>query len=74
MTGLQRCRSCGAAIIWARTAKGKAIPVDRDATSRGNIVLSTQDHQVLAKVVAPGPGQRQAHFVTCPAAARWRKR
>lgn len=34
------CRSCGAAIIWGRTANGKIMPLDREPDQeRGNIVL-----------------------------------
>jgi hypothetical protein len=79
---LQRCRSCGAAIIWARSQKkdgtiGKTIPVEPEAVNppkTGNIFLRTVNGQLLATVVPPAPGLRQAHFVTCPSAARWRKR
>ena len=77
MSPLQRCRSCGAAILWARTQKGKAIPVDPEAVNppgTGNIFLTTANGVLQAKVVTPAPGLRKAHFVTCPSAARWRKR
>lgn len=77
MSPLQRCRSCGAAIIWARTQKGKAIPVDPEAVNppaTGNILLVANNGTLMAKVGPPAPGLRKAHFVTCPSADRWRKR
>lgn len=54
-----KCRSCGAAIVWTRTAPapaGKAIPLD---LSRVRVV----------------DGQRVAltHFATCPHGREWRR-
>ena len=33
------CRSCGAGIRWARTLKGKAIPLDPSPVDDGNLVV-----------------------------------
>lgn len=33
------CRSCGAAITWAETSNGRAMPVDTEPNVNGNIVL-----------------------------------
>ena len=57
MSPLQRCRSCGAAIIWARTQKGKAIPVDPEAVNppaTGNILLVANNGTLMAKVGPAG--------------------
>jgi hypothetical protein len=77
MSPLQRCRSCGAAILWARTDRGKSMPVDAEAVNppkTGNIFISTKNGVLTAKTVPPAPGLRLPHFVTCPSADRWRKR
>lgn len=35
-----RCRSCGAPIVWARTSRGRRIPLDAAPDpERGNVVL-----------------------------------
>jgi len=81
------CRSCGAAIIWTKTQKGKNMPVDAEPSSAGNYVL--QVHLVEPREDAPAPltvrlandaaatytgPKHQSHFETCPDAKRWSKR
>lgn len=65
-----RCRSCGAPILWARTTKSKSIPLDADPCEDGNLTLieGVAHYGALA-------GQRhyKSHYATCPDAARWRK-
>ena len=34
------CKSCGAAVEWATTEKGKRMPVDAEPVEGGNILLS----------------------------------
>lgn len=34
------CGSCLAPVLWARTESGKLMPVDREPTEHGNILLS----------------------------------
>lgn len=64
---MQRCRSCGKAIVWARTKKGKAMPLED--SDRGNIRIV--DGQV--RFVQAGEGSHVAHFTSCPQAAQHRK-
>lgn len=67
------CRSCGAAIAWAWTEKGRAIPLDAAPVSNGNIKLEpTNGPKLLAIVVGPGHGDRVSHFATCPNAGEHR--
>ena len=61
------CRSCGAAIVWAKTTTGKSMPLDAEPVPDGNIVL----HEGVAYVT--GTGDRKSHFATCPNAARHRR-
>ncbi len=70
----QKCRSCGAAILWCKTEKGKAMPVDAEPSENGNVMLVGD----VAKYVKPGetlPGiaLHLSHFATCPNAAHHRK-
>jgi len=71
---MTRCRSCGAPILWAKTAKGKAIPLDPEPSQVGNIELDGQ----TARYVSPDMnalGRRYvSHFSTCPAASEHRRR
>lgn len=66
----ERCRSCGAPIIWASTERGKAMPVDAQTTLDGNLVLDAG----IARVVGHGAGQYVSHFATCANAAQHRRR
>ncbi len=84
------CRTCGAAIWWAHTTAGRAIPIDSDPVPGGNVVATgarTQQSTVSNAIVTrpeikveergmfPDDRPRyNAHFVTCPNADEWRKR
>ena len=73
------CRSCGANILWARSAKTNALmPIDPDPVENGNIVLSADG---LATTLSGDlwetmhSGLRYiSHFATCPNAKEHRKR
>lgn len=74
---MSRCKSCLAEITWARTEKGRRIPLDAEPVEGGNIQL--QDG--IAVIIGHGPtllddeGPRHlSHFVTCPNSQDWRKR
>lgn len=75
------CKSCRAAIIWTKTAKGKAMPVDHDARPDGNIILVAEEKggDITALYITKDmelPADRPrfvSHFVTCPFAAAYRK-
>jgi hypothetical protein len=73
-----RCRTCGAEIVWATTEKGKAIPIDATPNLlQGNISLeSSADPREgpLAKFAKKGEsGSYVSHFATCPQASEHRK-
>ena len=65
-----RCSSCGASIRWARTEKGKAIPVDPEPVTDGNLIV---DEAGVARVVGAGKGTHRSHFASCPEASQHRK-
>lgn len=71
MTAPAHCKSCGAAIEWARTVAGKAIPLE-PAPDGGNIDIGEVTGRAM--VVADGKGPWRTHFQTCPAAAAHRRR
>lgn len=55
------CRSCGAAIVWMKTATGKNMPVDADTVKPdGPSVFDPKVHT--------------SHFATCPHAAQHRRK
>ena len=86
---MSACGSCGAPIRWARTEKGKSMPLDVSPNPRGNIVLrriagQTVAH-VLSKIEKDGdpmlgtpPVEREtrylSHYVTCPDAKSHRRK
>lgn len=69
-----RCRSCAAPIIWARsTTTGALMPLDAEPHEDGNCEL------VDAGVIVHGADRPMfagplhlTHFVTCPDADAWR--
>jgi hypothetical protein len=56
-----QCSSCGADIVWFRTAKGKRMPVDESST-----LPNDAEHQLDLK-------RHKSHFSTCPDAEKFRK-
>jgi hypothetical protein len=79
------CRSCGAAVIWTRTAAGKAMPVDAEPVDGGNVLLSRGPADVgiptatvVGKRVQPSifgddSPRYTSHFATCPHADTHRR-
>lgn len=69
------CRSCGAAIVWTLTQKGKRMPVDAEPVSNGKFVLEDEEDDEKRRAVYIGEkggygGERySSHFGTCPHAA-----
>lgn len=73
------CKSCGATIRWAVTAKnGRRIPLDPEPSLDGNLVEVASDSPgpVVAKVAADAVAYPRytSHFATCAFAAHHRKR
>lgn len=75
------CRSCGAAIYWTKTAKGKAMPVDVKPDKQGRLVLYSTDSGIQSRHEddAPKYAVRScqdrryiSHFATCPDAKEHR--
>lgn len=69
------CRSCGAPIIWARTEKGKPIPMNAEpveVTPRGLFHLEVETPEVTRAYPFSARGY-VSHFATCPQADQWRK-
>lgn len=74
---MDTCRSCGAPITWARTSKGKRIPLDPDPVENGNVVVTDDGLATVLSVerLANVTGPRfVSHFVTCPFARQHRRR
>ena len=73
------CRSCGAKILWVRTAATNALmPLDAEPCADGNIVLRDEKAHVLKGDLfagAEGGGPRyKSHFACCPNARKHRKK
>lgn len=73
------CKSCGAAVVWVRTASGKLMPIDGEPHVDGNLELVGAGLTGVVYLSAnqramPPTGPRYlSHFVTCPNAANHRK-
>lgn len=78
---VSECSSCGAPVLWVVTEGGKRMPLDPDPSEAGNVVpLRTRDG-LRARVLSgsspeppAGTPRHVSHFVTCPAAAQYRRR
>lgn len=72
--GTCRAEECSAPIVWARTADGKAIPLDVEPTDEGNLALVGGKAMAyeLEHAAEKLPRYR-SHFATCPAAPEFRK-
>lgn len=86
---IEKCRSCEAEIIWATTAKGKAMPVDAEPCPDGNVglqpnadprepphahMLTANAHRHMPDGMHPaGFTRHKSHFATCEFAAQHRK-
>lgn len=68
---MNSCRSCGAAITWAKTTRGENIPLNPMPVVGGNIELKDG----VARVVQPHPAVKlyTSHFANCPSANAHRK-
>lgn len=72
---MSSCRSCGAAILWAMTDKGRRIPLEPTKTTRGNMEqIGTQGDGTMVVKVDPKDNQFQwlSHFADCPGADQHR--
>jgi hypothetical protein len=77
----EKCKSCGAAIIWATTQSGKLMPLDAAPDPKGNLAVQRYDKAIPATLVVPrsemtevlGLPTHKSHFATCPNAAAHRK-
>lgn len=67
------CRSCGAPVRWVKTEHAKAMPLDEEPTSDGNIVIEQGIARVVGPLFADGRPLHKSHFATCPNAAQHRK-
>ena len=76
--GTERCRSCGAEMLFVVTVNQKVMPVDADPSPKGNVRLREGGCQVLAgealeQARAAGERLYLSHFASCEFAARHRK-
>jgi hypothetical protein len=73
------CRSCKAEIVWARTALGKLMPVDKEPSEKGNVELvSAAGWPHLTAMVHGQPPMlpttlHMPHHATCPTPEQFRK-
>lgn len=68
------CRSCKEPMIWARTGRGKKIPLDAEPSSAGNFVLEGDAQDPMTHMADPTyTGDKYtSHFATCPNASNFR--
>lgn len=75
------CRKCGEPMIWVRTRSGKSMPLDADATERGDFYIAEgKDGKLEGHHRGGYPGKLPedvplytSHFSTCPHADSFRR-
>lgn len=79
------CKSCGARIVWVRTAEGRNMPIDTQPSPAGNVriiglkgnhpvVAVYRDADTAAGLADPDEQRWLSHFATCPQAAEHRRK
>jgi hypothetical protein len=68
------CKSCGKPILWAKTEKGSRIPLDPTPVPNGNIDFFLPSEAAVYMKADPNVSRFVAHFVTCPDAAKHRRK
>lgn len=77
---MSKCGSCGAEIVWAKTAAGRKMPLDNTPHPAGRIDLGADGFATVlgakraTEVQVEGRKLYQSHFATCPNAAQHRRR
>lgn len=65
-----QCTSCGAPIWWARTPKGRRIPIDAESNPKGTIMVIDGVAHVVgsSRTLDPADTGRRwvTHYATCP--------
>lgn len=74
VTGPACCSSCGAPIIWAKTARlRRFIPLDKEPIIGGNIVLDGGIASIETIGLFDRTPKYVSHFTTCPNAKKHRR-
>ncbi len=60
------CKSCGAIIIWMKTAKGKNIPVDASSVEVHELEWIEASPTMREAMPSFQHGKHICHFETCP--------
>ena len=69
-----KCKSCGAAITWAKTDAGKRMPLDFNSDPEGTVVRRKDATCFVAPVGVDALGTRhRSHFETCASASSHRR-
>ena len=81
---MSKCRSCGAEIIWIKTAGRKAMPCNPEQVAywqekKGSEKIVTPNGEVVSAELSGIPGKQTgigyiSHFATCPNADKHRRR
>lgn len=78
---VEECRtpSCRARIIWAKTERMQAMPVEADPAPDGTLELWWDFNEVRVRNLRSvrqrfGKTLHRSHFATCPEADKWRNR
>ncbi len=74
-----KCRSCGAEIIWVKTANQRLMPLNAEPDPKGNLILLNGVPTLVQRDLYDKPLEEQgprytSHFVTCPDADKFRKK
>lgn len=72
-----KCKSCGAEIIWAKTAKGKNTPLDAKPVRIAELIEDPETGEEVTEegryLIAAGHTGHTSHWATCPSAEQHRR-
>ena len=73
-----KCKSCGAEIVWARTASGKRTPLDAKPVRVATLVEEPETGNEIVEdglyVIEEGVTGFVSHWGTCPTSAQHRRK
>lgn len=71
---MPNCRSCDAPILWAKTERGKSMPLDLRPSGDGNMYLNRAGVCRPRRIDDDESRVYMPHWKTCPQADSWRRK
>lgn len=70
---IEKCRSCGAAVLWSMTPGGNWMILDAEPDPEGSMVLEHGRARAYQALVHSHLDRYRPHWARCPDADSWRR-